>query len=101
MAHVTIEVLDKDGVLCPLADNLVRFHVKGGRLLGVENGNMTDLGSVLASERKAWSGKCLAIVAADKPGPVTVTAEADGLQSASVSFTATLDHPQGTTKKSK
>ena len=89
VAHVTIEVLDKDGNLCPLANNLVRFNVKGGRLVGVENGNMTDLGSVLASERKAWSGKCLAIVAADRPGPVTITAEADGLQTASITFTAT------------
>ncbi len=89
VAHVTIEVLDKEGNLCPLADNLVRFNVKGGRLVGVENGNMTDLGSVLASERKAWSGKCLAIVAADRPGPVTITAEADGLQTASITFTAT------------
>ena len=88
VAHVTIEVLDKDGNICPLTDNLVRFQVKGGRLVGVENGNMTDLGSVLATERKAWSGKCLAIVAADQPGTVTVVAEADGLQSGEVTFTA-------------
>ena len=88
VAHVTIEVLDADGNICPLADNLVRFSVKGGRLLGVESGNMTDLGSVLASERKAWSGKCLAIIAADRLGPVTLIAESDGLQRAEVTFTA-------------
>ncbi len=88
VAHVTVEVLDKDGNLCPLADNQVRFSVKGGRLIGVESGNMTDLGSVLASERKAWSGKCLAIIAADSPGPVTVTVQADGMPAASVTFTA-------------
>ncbi|MCR5131291.1 MAG: DUF4982 domain-containing protein [Prevotella sp.] len=88
VAHVTIEVLDKDGNICPITDNLVRFKVSGGRLLGVENGNMTDLGSVLASERKAWSGMCLAIIAADRPGTVTVTAEADGLQSSTVTFKA-------------
>jgi len=28
-------------------------------------------------------------VVADKPGPVTITAEADGLQTASITFTAT------------
>ena len=54
----------------------------------LENGNMTDLGSVQSSERKAWSGKCLAIIAADRPGSVTVVAEADGLQPAEVTFTA-------------
>ena len=88
VAHVTVEVLDKDGNLCPLADNLVHFSVKGGRLIGVENGNMTDLGSVIASERKAWSGKCLAIIAANSPGPVTVTAQADGMLATSVTFMA-------------
>ena len=89
VAHVTIEVLDKDGNLCPLADNQVRFSVKGGRLIGVESGNMTDLSSVLASERKAWSGKCLAIVAADRPGPVIVTAQAVGMPASTVTFMAT------------
>ncbi|MBQ3754146.1 MAG: DUF4982 domain-containing protein [Prevotella sp.] len=89
VAHVTIEVLDKDGNLCPLADNQVRFSVKGGRLIGVESGNMTDLSSVLASERKAWSGKCLAIVAADHLGPVIVTAQAVGMPASTVTFTAT------------
>jgi len=89
VAHVTIEVLDKDGNLCPLADNQVRFSVKGGRLIGVESGNMTDLSSVLASERKAWSGKCLAIVAADHPGPVIVTAQSDGMPASTVTFMAT------------
>ena len=89
VAHVTIEVLDKDGNLCPLADNQVRFSVKGGRLIGVESGNMTDLSSVLASERKAWSGKCLAIVAADHPGPVIVTAHAVGMPASTVTFMAT------------
>lgn len=89
VAHVTIEVLDKDGNLCPLADNQVRFSVKGGRLIGVESGNMTDLSSVLASERKAWSGKCLAIIAADHPGPVIVTAQAVGMPASTVTFMAT------------
>ncbi|MCR4602119.1 MAG: DUF4982 domain-containing protein [Prevotella sp.] len=88
VAHVTVEVLDKDGNICPITDNLVRFKVTGGRLLGVENGNMTDLGSVLASERKAWSGKCLAIIAADRPGTITVTAESDGLKTSTVTFQA-------------
>lgn len=88
VAHVTIEVLDADGNICPITDNLVRFTVKGGRLIGVENGNMSDLSSPQASERKAWSGKCLAIVAADRPGQVTLIAEADGLQPTSITFTA-------------
>ena len=88
VAHVTVEVLDADGNLCPITDNLVKFQVKGGRLIGVENGDMRDLGSVLASERKAFSGMCLGIVAADRPGNVTVTVSADGLTPSTITFAA-------------
>jgi beta-galactosidase len=88
VAHLTVEVLDADGNLCPNADNLVRFNVKGARLIGVESGNMSDLGSVKASERKAYCGMLLGIVAADQPGDVSVEVTADGLKSSSVSFKA-------------
>ena len=88
VAHVTVEVLDAQGNICPVTDNLVRFSVQGGRLVGVENGNMSDLGSVKASERKAFSGLCLGIVAADKRGPVTVTVTSDGLAPSTVTFQA-------------
>ncbi len=87
-AHITVEVLDKDGNLCPYADNLVKFNVKGAKIIGVESGNMSDLSSTKASERKAYCGMCLCIVAADKAGDVTVEAAAEGLPTASVSFKA-------------
>ena len=88
VAHVTVEIFDADGNLCPNADQLVRFKVSGGRLIGVESGNMSDLSSTKASERKAYCGMVLGIVAADKPGEVTVEVSADGLQSSKVTFTA-------------
>jgi len=88
VAHVTVEVLDADGNLCPLSDNLIQFTIRGGRLIGVESGNMSDLSSPKASERKAYSGKCLAIIAADRPGPITLRAESPGLQTAEIIFTA-------------
>ena len=88
VAHVTVEVLDAQGNICPITDNLIRFSVQGGRLIGVENGDMTDLGSVKASERKAFSGLCLGIVAADKKGPVTVTVTSDGLAPSTITFQA-------------
>ena len=88
VAHVTVEVLDAQGNICPITDNLVHFSVQGARLIGVENGDMRDLGSVKASERKAYSGLCLGIVAADKRGPVTVTVESDGLTPSTVTFQA-------------
>lgn len=88
VAHITVEVLDAEGNICPITDNLVHFSVQGGRLIGVENGNMQDLGSVKASSRKAWSGLCLGIVAADRRGEVRVTVESDGLEPSTVTFRA-------------
>ena len=88
VAHITVEVLDADGNVCPNADNLVNFKVSGAKLIGVESGNMADLGSVKASSRKAFSGLCLGIVAADRKGTVTVTVESDGLQPSTVTFNA-------------
>ena len=88
VAHITVEVLDADGNLCPYADNLVNFKVSGARLIGVESGNMSDLSSVKSSSRKAYSGMCLGIVAADKPGAVSVEVSADGRTSSTVTFTA-------------
>lgn len=66
------DAVQAESVLCPITDNVVRFSVSGGNLLGVENGNMADLGSVRASERKAWSGMCLGIIGATHPGNITV-----------------------------
>ena len=88
VAHVTVEVLDAQGNICPITDNVVRFSVQGARLIGVESGDMRDLGSVKASERKAYSGLCLGIVAADKRGPVSVTVTSDGLTPSTVTFQA-------------
>ena len=88
VAHVTVEVLDADGNICPITDNVVKFDVRGGRLIGVENGDMRDLGSVKAAERKAYSGLCLGIVAADRKGAVTVTVTSDGLTPSTITFNA-------------
>ena len=85
VAHLTVEVVDRDGNLVPYANNLIRFDIEGGagaRIIGVESGNFYDLSSVKASRRKAFGGMCLAIVQADAEGVFTVTARADGLESA-------------------
>jgi len=88
VAHFTVEILDKDGNLVPTADNLVRFEVQGAEIIGVESGNMSDLSSPKAKERKAFSGLCLAIVQSEKPGKITVKAVSEGLSSASLTIEA-------------
>ncbi len=88
VAHVTVEILDKDGNVVPTADNLVKFSVEGAEIIGVENGNGRDLESCKIPERKAYSGMCLAIVQADKAGEIKFSAASEGLQGAEVVFRA-------------
>lgn len=86
LAYITVRIEDKNGNLCPNADNLVNFSVKGaGELLAVDNGNQTSLESFQASHRKAFSGMCLAIVkASNTAGKITLYAKSKGLKSSKV-----------------
>ncbi|MEI7502790.1 MAG: beta-galactosidase GalB, partial [Paludibacter sp.] len=65
LSFVTVEVLDKDGNLCPRADNLLFFQVQGaGKLKAVCNGNAIDQTSFGSNYMRAYSGKIVAVVAA-------------------------------------
>ena len=88
VAHVTVEILDKDGNLCKNATDHVKLTVSGARVIGMESGNMRDLSPTKSSERDTWCGMALAILAADRPGTVSVRAEASGLQGAEITFRA-------------
>jgi beta-galactosidase len=80
VAHITAEALDAKGNIVPYADNLIRFDAGAAEIIGVESGNMADLSSPKASERKAYGGLCLAIIRSSRAGSFTVTASAEGLQ---------------------
>ncbi len=79
VSHVIVEVVDSQGNVVPSADNLIKFSVPGANIIGVESGNMADLSSTKASERKAFAGMCMAIVQAEKPGTYKVKVSAEGL----------------------
>ena len=74
LAFITVEVIDKDGNLCPRADDQVFFEVEGGRIVGVDNGNPISMERFKDTKRKAFNGKCLVVVATDG-GDVTVRAK--------------------------
>ena len=58
-----MEILDKDGNLCPWADNLIEFSVTGpAGIAGVDNGSQTSLESFVEPRRHAFYGKCLVVV---------------------------------------
>jgi beta-galactosidase len=84
VSFVTVRVEDKDGNLCPMADNLVKFRLEGpGSIAGVDNGNPATVEPFQADYRKAFNGLALLIVRPDKEktGRVRITATSDGLRS--------------------
>lgn len=100
LSYIEVDVTDANGHIVPDAANRVTFDVKGaGKLVGVDNGSSPDHDSYQADNRKAFSGKVLAIVQSTKEaGEITVTAKADGLQSSTVKI-ATTAVPGTSTEK--
>lgn len=88
LSFITVEILDKDGTLCPLADNNVRFSIEGpGFIAGVDNGCQTSMERFKSSARKAFNGKCLAVVQNNgQSGEIRLTAESDGLETETVTI---------------
>ena len=74
-------VVDRDGNRCPWAEDQLFFDTDA-RLLGVDNGCQTSMERFQANTRKAFFGRCLAVVR----GHGTLTARAVGLQSATIRF---------------
>ena len=98
LAYVEVDVTDADGNIIPNAEDRVTFKVEGnGELVGVDNGNSMDHDSYKGDNKRAFSGKVLAIVRATKEaGSFTVTASADGLKSSKVTVkTVPVENNQG------
>lgn len=90
LSFVTVEILDSEGNLCPLADNEVTFSVEGaGRNEGVDNGSPISLERFKADSRKAMAGKAMLIVRGNgRKGDITVKASSPGLSDATTTITA-------------
>lgn len=98
LAYVEVDVTDAEGNIVPNAEDRVTFKVEGnGELVGVDNGSSPDHDSYKANNKRAFSGKVLAIVRATKEaGSFTVTASADGLKSSKVTVkTVPAESSQG------
>jgi beta-galactosidase len=90
LSFVTVRVEDKDGNLCPNADNLVKFALDGpGKIAGVDNGNAATVEPFQADYRKAFSGLALVIVRGErgKAGRVKITATSEGLRAGETTVT--------------
>jgi beta-galactosidase len=90
VAMFAVAVQDSQGREVPIADNEVTFRVSGsGRLIGVGNGDPTDHESDKGTVRKAFSGRCMAVVQSGKEaGSITVQAASPGFAPATVTISA-------------
>jgi beta-galactosidase len=90
LSHIRVEIADREGRLCPDADNTVIFRVTGaGSIAGVGNGNPVSHEPFKADRRKAFHGLALAVIRSSRePGGIWVTAESEGLEGARVFIAA-------------
>lgn len=86
LSFITVSVVDKDGNLCPNADNSISFKVKGaGSYRAGANGDPTSLESFQKPQMKVFSGMMTAIVQSEeKAGTITLEASSKGLKTATI-----------------
>lgn len=86
LAFVTVKVVDKDGNLCPDAQHLVKYSVKGeGWYRAGANGDPTSLELFHEPQMKVFNGMMTAIVqSTESEGNITLSATAKGLKGAKI-----------------
>ena len=78
---ITAEVVDKDGNLCPWAENAILFSCDGdGRILATDNGCQTSMERFTSPRRKTFFGKCMVVVS----GQGSITAKSPMLKPAKI-----------------
>lgn len=83
MTFVTISMADRDGHPVENAVDRVHVQVRGGILLGLDNGDSTDREGYKTNTRRLFSGKLLAIIGApEKSGVVQVEVTSPGKKTA-------------------
>ena len=75
--RIEIDITDKNGIPCPYASNELSFHVSGPlRLLGVDNGNPTDMFPYQQPHCRCFRGKCVVLLQSDEEkGKGTLTVQ--------------------------
>ena len=88
LSFITVRVVDKNGNLCPAANNEIHYTVKGaGKYRAGANGDPTSLELFHQPKMRVFSGMMTAIVeSGEKPGTVTLTATSKGLKPATITI---------------
>lgn len=83
LTFVNAEVVDKDGNLCPWSEEQIFFSVSGGaEIISTDNGCQTSMERFTSPNRKAFFGKCIAVVR----GKGVLTARGIGLENGHINI---------------
>lgn len=87
LVYVTAEIVDKNGIPCLNANNIINFKIEGpGVIAAVDNADLFCSESYRGNSRSAYKGRCIAIIRANAPkGEITITASTDGLEGSTTS----------------
>lgn len=90
VSFITIEVVDADRNVAPLAINMISMSVASGpgEIVATDNGHPGDFTAFTSKERQAFHGLLLAIVKSTGPGDSIITANSPGLKSANLPLIA-------------
>lgn len=87
LSFILVQAMDRDGVFCPLAGNLVTFEIDGpAEIAGVGNGNQLSLEPFQANQRHLFYGKAMLIVRTlpGVPGRIRITTSSNGIKPATI-----------------
>jgi beta-galactosidase len=88
LCYITATIVDKDGVMVPTANNLIKFKISGeGFIAGVDSGDPVSHETFKGNQHTALNGLALAILQSNgKKGKITLTASADNLTTSTVTI---------------
>jgi beta-galactosidase len=85
VAHVTIQVVDENGLPVYAAENELEIKIEGpGRLIGLESGSLSSHEDYKSNKRKAVRGKLIAYVQAVAAGEIKVIVQSPGLKAGTI-----------------
>jgi beta-galactosidase len=86
LSFITVRLVDKDGNMVPMANNLIRFRISGpGTIAAVGNGDPTNHDSFQSDKYRAFHGQCMLILrSTEEKGSIRVITESDTLASGNV-----------------
>lgn len=90
LSYVTFELLDSEGVINTVSEELIKFEIEGpGLIQAVGSSNPMGTESFKQPQRKAYQGKCLVILKAGKEkGNIVLKASSDGIGSSEISISS-------------